>query len=83
MTSLKKEEMTAIVNEDLGHIPRGKDFDTQSQLRLYFNVFRREDLKLGKNKEETLLRCLEAVSERNPSAKPVFDTEYFAVQKKF
>lgn len=75
--SMNKEEMTRVVNDELGHIPRGKDFDSQAQLRLYYNALRREDLKLGRTKQETLSRCVNALKQSNPAAQPRFDASFF------
>jgi hypothetical protein len=78
---LKKEEMTRIVNEELKHIPRtGKHiYDSQADLRGMYNAMRRHDLKFGKTKEETLLRCIELLKRQNPSWQPMFDRNYFSI----
>lgn len=73
--------MTRIVNEELKHIPRTgrRIYDSQADLRGMYNAMRRHDLKLGKTKEETLLRCIEFLRKKNPSWQPVFDRDYFSV----
>jgi hypothetical protein len=73
--------MTRIVNEDLKHIPRtGRhNLDGQAHLRLFYNGLRRENLKLGRNKEQTLLRCIELVKLDFPTWEPVFDNSFFKV----
>lgn len=76
---MKMEEMTQIVNEELAHIPRtGRHIhDGQAELRGFYNALRREGLKLGKTKEETLAHCIAFVKKDRPSWQPVFDKEFF------
>lgn len=78
---MKKEEMTQLVNEDLKHIPRVARhiYDSQAQLRMTYNGLRRHDLKLGKTKEETLLRSIESIRRQNPTWHPIFDRDYFNI----
>jgi hypothetical protein len=80
---MKREEMTQIVNEELRHIPRtGRHiYDGQARLRGYYNAVRREGLKLGKTKEETLAECIALVKKHNPSWQPVFDKALFLMQE--
>ncbi len=69
--------MTRVVNDELEHLPRIKDWDAQAELRLVYNALRRQDLKLGRNKEYTLARCIEHVRKENPSWTPSYDQNYF------
>ena len=69
--------MTKEVNEGLKHIAKGKGFDAQQRLRMYYNALRRKDIKLGRNKLVTITRCVEAVRKDYPSAKPSYDLNYF------
>jgi hypothetical protein len=75
--------MTRIVNQELEHIPRtGRHvFDAQARLRMLFNGLRREDLKLGKTKEETLVRCIQSVKKDYPTWEPAFDRAFFCIQE--
>ncbi len=71
--------MTQIVNGELQHIPRtGRHiYDGQADLRGFYNALRREGLKLGKTKEETLAQCIECVKKDHPTWQPVFDKAFF------
>lgn len=69
--------MTKIVKEELEHIPRGKNYDVQAELRLLYNAVRRQDLKLGRSKEETLAHCIEVLKQNHASVKPHFDENFF------
>lgn len=74
---MKKEEMTQIVSDELEHLPRTKDWDAQAQLRLMYNALLRQDLRLGRNREHTLTRCIEHIRKENPSWTPSYDRNYF------
>lgn len=71
--------MTRIVNDELEHLPRTKDWDAQAELRLVYNALRRQDLKLGRSRENTLARCIEQLRKENPSWTPSYDRNYFKV----
>ncbi len=70
--------MTNIVKEELKHIPRG-DGIMHGWLQNYYNRWRRQDLTKGKTKEETLLRCIEAIRKENPSWNPEIDPTFFKI----
>jgi hypothetical protein len=74
---MNRDEMTRIVNEDLKHIPRNRDFDTQAELRATYNALRRHGLTLGKNKDQTLAECIDFLKKQNPSWMPMYDRDYF------
>lgn len=74
---MSPEEITKSVNEDLRHIAKGRDNNTQSILRNIYNSRRRHDLSVGKNKEETLAFCIEYVRKEFPSITISYDPEYF------
>lgn len=69
--------MTQIVNDELEHIPRTKDWDAQAELRLFYNALRRQNLKLGRNREQTLARCIQHIKIEKPSWTPTYDQNYF------
>ncbi|MGP8071404.1 MAG: hypothetical protein ACLP5V_16130 [Candidatus Bathyarchaeia archaeon] len=71
--------MTRIVNEELTHIPRidKHNYDGQAQLRVLYNGARRQDLKLGKTKEQTLAHCIDCVKKDLPNWQPMFDQIFF------
>ena len=73
---MKQEEMTNIVKEELRHIPSGYGV-RHGWLRTYYNRWRRQDLKKGKAKEETLSRCIEAIRSEDPHWHPEFDPTFF------
>jgi hypothetical protein len=74
---MKKEEMTRIVNDELERLPRTSEWDAQAELRLVYNALRRQDLKLRRNREQTLARCIEHVKKEHPFWTPEYDRGYF------
>lgn len=72
---MNQEEMTRIVKEELKHIPSG-DGVMHGWLRTYYNRWRRQDLKNGKTKEETMTRCIEALRQENPSYLAEYDITF-------
>jgi len=75
---MNQEEMTAIVKEELKHIPRG-DGPRHGWLRTYYNRWRRQDLTKGKTREETMLRCIDAIRKEDPNWNPELDITYFKI----
>lgn len=81
-TTMKREKMNTIVNEELGHIPKGPiTASPQRMLRAAYNMRRRHDL--GKNPyalaKESLLSAIEAVKKDNPDFVPSFDRDFFGL----
>jgi hypothetical protein len=77
---MRKDEMTALINEELQHIPKGSQFDVQAKFRIFYNSMRKNDLKFEKSKEHTLMRCIDEVRKNNPFAQPKFDRDYFGIR---
>ncbi len=71
--------MTNAVNEELTHIPKVYGDYRQAELRMVYNSSRRNRLKIGKSKEETLLFCIEHLKKDNPSWQPSYDRNFFNI----
>lgn len=75
---MNQDEMTHIVKEELKHIPSGYG-PRHGWLRTYYNRWRRQDLKKGKTKEETLTRCIEAIRVEDPHWLAEYDITFFKI----
>ncbi|MFL5328684.1 MAG: hypothetical protein ACJ8C4_07190 [Gemmataceae bacterium] len=75
---MKLVEMTAIVKEEIKHIPKG-DYDFQGQLRSSYHFWRMNSL--GKRAEgprtrgEVMRKCVEGI--RQPDDTLEYDRDYF------
>ena len=75
---MNQDEMTAIVKEELRHIPSG-DGPRHGWLRTYYNRRRRHDLSKGKAKEETLSWCINEIRQEDPNWNPEYDITFFKI----
>jgi hypothetical protein len=77
---MKREEMTAIVNEELEHIPKKRG--AQNVLRAAYNAFRRNGLGGKPEVPSTAMGAIEcslaAVRKQFPDAELTFDAAFFA-----
>ncbi len=74
---MKREEMTKVVNEELMHIPRDKEYNTQAVFRALYNTMRRHHLTKGKTKEETITECVDYLKKEYPGCNPLYDKNFF------
>lgn len=77
---MKKEDVTAAVDQDLAHIAKGPSGGPQNMFRMAYNAQRRHDLSLQPipAKSETLQGALADVRKHYPEFVPEYDRNYFA-----
>lgn len=74
---MNSQDIEKIVNEDLRHIPEGKQMDCQNTLRNVFSNYRRHGINSGESKEYALARSLKGLKETHPHCNPTYDKDYF------
>ncbi|MDH5440260.1 MAG: hypothetical protein OEZ48_15385 [Candidatus Bathyarchaeota archaeon] len=74
---MKREEMTRIVQSELGHLPKGDVGSPQNELRKLYNARRRHDLATNKTRRETMQFCIQEMERKHPGFVPEYDKTFF------